>query len=453
VGLGGSVSAAIGDTQGQISQLQQDSAQPAVPDAAPAQQAATPDDSSSLATQDSPAEAEEAKNDAQIQNLEGQTAELQVSPPGEMKQAEHEDEEQELRAQVVGSERPQKEQSQDQAQQEESSSSSSDSVSFAQDSNSYDTPMSSDRQQSLVDSLNFLQLGWRASAYPQFERKTPRQLNRLAGLRHQIQRPERRPEEATSFLAIRSRTRRSGPKSFDWRSKDGLNWLEPVIAQGDCGSCYTIATVRMLSARHKIMKNDAQAHAFSIMFPLYCSEYNQGCDGGYGFLQSKWSEDVGLVPESCAPFQDMPSKCKVSHKCNLGGSRYRAVNHHYVGGYYGGGDEESIRTELLQNGPIVMSFEPKEDFMYYKNGVYKSGPNKFHQEWEQVDHAVLLMGFGVEGVPYWTLQNSWGNDWGEDGFFRMARGIDESGCESIAVCADVVEEQENKVLDDFISQL
>ncbi|CAK0806357.1 unnamed protein product, partial [Prorocentrum cordatum] len=41
------------------------------------------------------------------------------------------------------------------------------------------------------------------------------------------------------------------------------------------------------------------------------------------------------------------------------------------------------------------------------------------------------------GHAYWVLQNSWGTEWGEQGYFRMARGIDESGCESIAVAADV----------------
>jgi cathepsin C len=68
-------------------------------------------------------------------------------------------------------------------------------------------------------------------------------------------------------------------------------------------------------------------------------------------------------------------------------------------------------------------------------------------EWERVDHAVLLVGFGEEqGKKYWLLQNSWGEDWGEGGFFRMARGTDESGIESIVVGADVVEEPEPATL-------
>jgi cathepsin C len=227
------------------------------------------------------------------------------------------------------------------------------------------------------------------------------------------------------------------------------------VSQGDCGSCYAISTIHMLTARNRIKVKDTNEPAFSVTFPLRCSEYNQGCNGGYGFLESKWAEDVGLVPEQCSPFSDdADAVCQALQDCDLGDRRYRAVNHRYVGGFYGGSDHEHIQRELVTNGPLVLSFEPKEDFMYYKAGLYRSGSNKIHQEWEQVDHAVLLIGMGQEsGQPYWTMQNSWGSEWGEQGYFRMARGIDESGCESIAVAADVEQDSSNQVLDDFLNSL
>jgi len=327
----------------------------------------------------------------------------------------------------------------------------------------FDKPIETNWQHSIATALNFMQLGWTATAYDQFRGKTHRELNRFAGVRRTRLHTDKEPpsinqqESFTSFLGVASKVHHSSfdgeDEEFDWRKKDGQNWLTPVVTQGDCGSCYTISTVHMLTARNRIRSKNTAEPSFSVSFPLYCSEYNQGCDGGYGFLQSKWTEDVGLVPENCAPFSEGGGKCEVTPGCDLGSKRYRATGHHYVGGYYGGSDAHSIRKELVERGPVVMSFEPKEDFMYYKNGVYKSGGGKIHQEWEQVDHAVLLVGYGVDKDAYWTMQNSWGNDWGEDGYFRMLRGKDESGCESIVVSADVTHEDSNPVLDDFLAAL
>jgi len=325
----------------------------------------------------------------------------------------------------------------------------------------FDHPMKGDWQQSVASAINFLQLGWTANAYDQFQGKTPREMNRYAGVKrnrlhaHGKEQSEEK-DSFTSFLGMSSKVRRAAVEGqdFDWRKKDGKNWLTPVVTQGDCGSCYTISTVHMLTARNRITSKSTDEPSFSVSFPLYCSEYNQGCDGGYGFLQSKWTEDVGLVPEACAPFSEGGGSCQVTPGCNLGNKRYRGHGHHYVGGYYGASDADSIRKELVEQGPLVMSFEPKEDFMYYKAGVYRSGSQKIHQEWEQVDHAVLLIGYGMEkDHAYWTMQNSWGTDWGEDGYFRMERGIDESGCESIVVSASVVQESANPVLDSFIQTL
>ena len=58
--------------------------------------------------------------------------------------------------------------------------------------------------------------------------------------------------------------------------------------------------MRMLSARNKIRLQEPDALPFSISFPLYCSEYNQGCDGGYPYLVGKFGRDVGFVPATAS---------------------------------------------------------------------------------------------------------------------------------------------------------
>jgi len=75
--------------------------------------------------------------------------------------------------------------------------------------------------------------------------------------------------------------------------------------------------------------------------------------------------------------------------------------------------------------------------------------------WQKVDHAVLAVGWGVEnGQKYWRIQNSWGEDWGEDGFFRMVRDENDSGVESIPEAAEVVEDEQNgRRVNEFFAQL
>lgn len=328
--------------------------------------------------------------------------------------------------------------------------------------NSYDTPLSHSSQEKHVAKLNaklsMLQLGWRARVMPKWNGRTMREVNGYAGLKRKT--PARtyhremllqRSSTSSKMTASRSFLQRglSLPQEFDWANANSVDFLEPVMDQADCGSCYAASSVRMLTARHKIQMNDTNLLPWSISFPLHCSEYNQGCKGGYGFLLSKWSGDVGLLPANCMRYNTAGS-CKL--ECDLAsiGKRYRVANHRYVGAYYGKANAKMIQEELYRNGPLAIGLEPDDDFMFYSDGIYKSskkasGANKTNGmsplEWEQVDHGVLLVGWGEEdGQLFWRVQNSWGPDWGEDGFFRIARGVDEAAIESMAEAADVEED-------------
>lgn len=344
----------------------------------------------------------------------------------------------------------------------------------------YQTRLSSLHQHKVVDSINDQQMSWSARLMKKFNGLSMLQVNSYAGIKRdvrarethkQMMRQHAQSQLHTGHIKPRSFLQQSSsvrmhrgtklPKDWDWSNVGGQNFLEPVMDQSDCGSCYAASAMRMLSARHKIKQNNTNALPWSINFPLFCSEFNQGCKGGYGLLTAKWSSELGLLPATCMRY-DTGGSCKL--ECDLDeleGKRYRADNHHYVGAFYESTSADrvtAIQEELYHNGPLVLGLEPGEDFMWYSSGIYRSPKNPFHPtvgaEWERVDHAVLLVGYGEEnGEKFWKLQNSWGEDWGEEGFFRIARGENDSGIESMPEAADVVEdEQAGKQVKDFFSQ-
>jgi len=83
----------------------------------------------------------------------------------------------------------------------------------------------------------------------------------------------------------------------------------------------------------------------------------------------------------------------------------------------------------MTNGPVEAAFTVYADFPTYKSGVYH------HVTGSALGgHAIKILGWGVEnGTAYWTVANSWNEDWGNKGFFKIKRGTDECGIEGQVV--------------------
>lgn len=93
--------------------------------------------------------------------------------------------------------------------------------------------------------------------------------------------------------------------------------------------------------------------------------------------------------------------------------------------------EEVIRQEMWKWGPVTTAFRVYPDFDAWDGkGIYKwDGQGK-----PLGGHAVVLMGWGEEGgVKYWTAMNWRGVNWGDSGYFRIRRGVDEVAIESNAM--------------------
>ncbi len=88
--------------------------------------------------------------------------------------------------------------------------------------------------------------------------------------------------------------------------------------------------------------------------------------------------------------------------------------------------EDNMMQEIYENGPVEGSFLVYEDFVTYKSGVYQHVTGSYLG-----GHAIKMIGWGVEnGVKFWWVVNSWNNEWGENGLFKIRRGSNECGIEN-----------------------
>lgn len=113
---------------------------------------------------------------------------------------------------------------------------------------------------------------------------------------------------------------------------------------------------------------------------------------------------------------------------------YRAFHFYLLYGVPGpernekGGDDQIIR-EIWRWGPVASGIRVYPDFYTFNaaKDIYK-----WNGKGPQVGgHAIVIVGWGEEnGVKYWIIRNSWGEEWGDKGYFRMVRGINDCEIES-----------------------
>ena len=83
-------------------------------------------------------------------------------------------------------------------------------------------------------------------------------------------------------------------------------------------------------------------------------------------------------------------------------------------------DEKQIATYLSETGPLSVEINAVP-LQYYLGGIFNPSEDECNPR--VINHAVLIVGFGTEDEQdFWIVKNSWGTSWGEQGYFRIARG-------------------------------
>ncbi|XP_021285850.1 cysteine protease RD19A-like [Herrania umbratica] len=257
----------------------------------------------------------------------------------------------------------------------------------------------------------------------QFSDLTPREFRRTyLGLRRL-----RLPKDATEAPILPTDNL---PEDFDWRENGAVT---PVKNQGSCGSCWSFSTTGALEganflATGKLVSLSEQQlvdcdHECDPEEPGSC---DSGCNGG--LMNSAFEYTLkagGLMRE-----EDYPYTGTDRGTCKFDESKIAAkvANFSVVSL-----DEDQIAANLVKNGPLAVAINAV--FMQ----TYIKGVSCPYICSKRLDHGVLLVGYGSAGYapvrmkdkPYWIIKNSWGENWGEDGFYKICRGRNVCGVDSM----------------------
>ena len=202
------------------------------------------------------------------------------------------------------------------------------------------------------------------------------------------------------------------PSSLDWRNNGG-NFVSPVKSQGGCGSCWAFAGTGALEALRAVTFDTPGSFLdLSEQILVSCCTANSGCSGGSMYRTAEFLKDEGTYHESCFPYTATDNDC--GNACWDWRSRaFRIETHEYVSR-----SVDNLKT-ALQDGPMAVAFNTYSDFHSYGGGVYECSDFSG----DPGGHAVLLVGYrdtyGQTGGGHFIVKNSWDDNWGESGYFRI----------------------------------
>jgi len=231
------------------------------------------------------------------------------------------------------------------------------------------------------------------------------------------------------------------PETFDARTAwPECSTIRQIRDQSACGSCWAFGAVEAMSDRYCVSGVNKDLSISAQDLNSCCGDCGFGCGGGYPAAAWTYWGTTGLSTETCDPYS-LPScdhhMANSSNPCPtneyatpvckkecVDGEKWNATIHKGKAVSTTSG-EASIMAEIYKNGPVETAFTVYSDFLTYKSGVYVQTSNQV-----MGGHAVKFVGWGTENrTKYWLVANSWNVHWGDEGFFKIIRGVDECGIE------------------------
>jgi len=299
---------------------------------------------------------------------------------------------------------------------------------------------------------------WVAGRNAHFENATLADVKKLCGVLQS--------KSASDILPYRPLAQVAIPDEFDWRTDSraaSCPSVSEIRDQANCGSCWAFGSVEAMSDRICIASGGATKSHLSAQDVASCDKLgDMGCNGGvpstvytyyatsgivtggnYGDKSMCWSyqlapcahhTDSSKYP-ACPDSVRMPScarSCEDNSQIDWKSDKVKGSAGYSVCQQGIGNDcPTSMMQEIYQNGPITAQFFVHESFTSYKSGVYESNGITDPM---LGGHAIKIIGYGTEdGTPYWLVANSWNEDWGMDGYFKIVRGKNEGQIENAVI--------------------
>ncbi len=217
--------------------------------------------------------------------------------------------------------------------------------------------------------------------------------------------------------------------TFSWRDRAGVDWMMPIRDQARCGSCAAFGITAMLEIRVKQDLNEPNLRIdLSDSQCLTCA--GGDCVDGITLPQGITVMELeGLVTEECGPYAESGDEVILTECDDVceGGDRGRA--------YLRGvelldftempelADQVALMKKAMIESPLLVRIAVWSDLFGYDGGTYV---NASDAEDEIVGyHALLLVGWD-DGRQAWLARNSWGADWGNDGYLWLGYGASDS---------------------------
>lgn len=196
--------------------------------------------------------------------------------------------------------------------------------------------------------------------------------------------------------------------NVDWRTAAGA--VQPVKNQNPCGSCYAFSAICAMEFAY--WKTSGKSVSLSEQEIVDCSRryYNAGCEGGLPSSSFNYIIDRDVATEVNYPYLRTDNPCNAANVAKSGReslSDYKQIS-----------PGVNNLVTAVESDVVSVGFEALDDFKHYHSGIYNNNDPSCGNH---LNHAMNVVGFNTaSSSPYFMVRNSWGGNWGEDGYIRVA---------------------------------